>query len=103
RPMRPWPAAYTWLHQSGKPPVRLAVQRTVPSSAPEGVWVATPGRWLPPDGADRRLLVAAVGGAVEVLELQPAGKRRMTADEFLRGRHLQPDDWFGPESGAPSA
>jgi methionyl-tRNA formyltransferase len=37
-----------------------------------------------------RLLIGAGGGAVEVRELQPAGKRRMTADEFLRGRRTPP-------------
>ena len=41
--------------------------------------------------ADRaRLLIAAGDGAVEVHELQPAGKRRMTAAEFLRGRQTPP-------------
>jgi hypothetical protein len=34
---------------------------------------------------------------VKVLELQPAGKRRMAAEEFLRGHPLQPGDHFGPE------
>jgi methionyl-tRNA formyltransferase len=48
---------------------------------------------------DSRLLVATAGGrAVEVVELQPAGKRRMLQEEFLRGRKLQPGDRFGPES-----
>ena len=35
---------------------------------------------------------------VEILELQPAGKRRMSAAEFLRGRRPLPGDRFGPES-----
>jgi hypothetical protein len=34
---------------------------------------------------------------VEVLELQPAGKRRMAAEEFLRGRKPQAGDRLGPE------
>jgi len=32
-----------------------------------------------------RLLIGAEGGAVEILEIQPAGKKRMTAQEFIRG------------------
>jgi tRNA A37 methylthiotransferase MiaB len=32
-----------------------------------------------------------------LLELQPAGKRRMAAAEFLRGHRLQGGDRFGPE------
>ncbi len=36
------------------------------------------------------LWIGAGEGAVEVRELQPAGKRRMTAAEFLRGRQTPP-------------
>ncbi len=32
-----------------------------------------------------RLLIGAEGGAVEILEIQPAGKKKMTAQEFIRG------------------
>jgi hypothetical protein len=32
-----------------------------------------------------------------VLELQPAGKRVMTAAEFLRGHPVHPGHHFGPE------
>jgi methionyl-tRNA formyltransferase len=35
-------------------------------------------------------LIATGQGALEVRELQPAGKRRMTAAEFLRGRPTPP-------------
>jgi methionyl-tRNA formyltransferase len=35
---------------------------------------------------------------VEIMELQPAGKRRLTAAEFLRGHPIQPGDHFGPET-----
>jgi methionyl-tRNA formyltransferase len=34
---------------------------------------------------------------VIVSELQPAGKKRMTAEEFLRGYPLKDGDRFGPE------
>ncbi len=43
--------------------------------------------------ADQSLYVGAgQGGAVEILELQPAGKRRMAAGEFLRGAAIH-DTW----------
>lgn len=46
-----------------------------------------------------RLFVATGGqGTIEILELQPAGKRRMTAEEFLRGRKPQAGDRLGPET-----
>ena len=38
-------------------------------------------------------------GAVEIVELQPAGKRRMSGAEFLRGHRPQAGDRFGPEAG----
>lgn len=47
----------------------------------------TAGEVLPADGP---LLIAAGSGAVEVLEVQPAGKARMTAADWLRGARLPP-------------
>jgi methionyl-tRNA formyltransferase len=35
--------------------------------------------------------------AVEIIELQPAGRKRMTAEEFSRGYPLTDGDRFGPE------
>jgi hypothetical protein len=34
---------------------------------------------------------------VEIQDLQPAGKRRMSAAEFLRGRSVKKGDRMGPE------
>ncbi|MFL5342327.1 MAG: methionyl-tRNA formyltransferase [Gemmataceae bacterium] len=98
RAMQPWPTAYTFLHRSGQPSLRVIVSRAGVAAVPDHVDCAMEGRILPPDepGA-QRLLVATVGGCVELVELQPAGKRRMTAAEFLRGHPIQPGDRFGPE------
>ena len=58
----------------------------------------------PPPGCvllhDDQSLWVATGAneAVEILELQPAGKRRMSAKEFLRGNKLRASDRFGPET-----
>jgi methionyl-tRNA formyltransferase len=61
---------------------------------PVTVWRAAPR-----DGGDApgavtidagALRIGAGAGAVEIRELQPAGKRRMTAAEFLRGRQTPP-------------
>jgi len=51
----------------------------------------TPGEVLATDG---RLLIAAGSGAVDVFEVQPAGKARMTADDWLRGARLPPGRRF---------
>jgi methionyl-tRNA formyltransferase len=37
------------------------------------------------------LRIGAGDGVIEVRELQPAGKRRMSAAEFLRGRQRPPE------------
>jgi len=44
--------------------------------------------------ADGRLLIAAGRGAVEVEEVQPAGKARMPAGDWLRGAKLPPGRRF---------
>ncbi len=48
----------------------------------EGDW-GTPGRVHIID--KKRLVVAARGGGVEILEIMPSGRRVMRADEYLRG------------------
>jgi methionyl-tRNA formyltransferase len=83
RAMQPWPKAYThWFRQEGDP-LRILFYQVAADMSPQ-----------PPDRAamsgtiteaDKRLVVAAGRGHVELLRLQPAGKRIMTAQEFLRG------------------
>jgi len=92
RAMQPWPTAYTFLQRPGQKPVRLIVNRALPVEGAGGV----PGQPVTEEPA--RLLVAAGGNrVVEVLELQPAGKKRMPATEFLRGHRLRDEDRFGAE------
>jgi methionyl-tRNA formyltransferase len=98
RAMQPWPTSYTFLHRQGQPPIRVIVYRTgeiaVASSSADH---PAPGCVLLP--ADNSLWVATgANEAVEIRELQPAGKRRMSAKDFLRGNKLQAGDRFGPET-----
>jgi methionyl-tRNA formyltransferase len=98
RAMQPWPTAYTFWHREGHSPIRLIVNRAAWRQADTGA--ANPGTVLPQADDPFRLVVAAAPGTVvEVLELQPAGKRRMLASEFLRGHRPHPGDWLGPEAG----
>jgi methionyl-tRNA formyltransferase len=93
RAMQPWPTAYTFLRRDSKTPVRLLItkaQAIVADSAHQ------PGAL--DSGEQGRLVVATGSGAVEILELQPAGKRRMSPAEFRRGNPLQAGDRFGPET-----
>ncbi|MFO0876285.1 MAG: methionyl-tRNA formyltransferase [Gemmataceae bacterium] len=96
RAMHPWPTAYTFWHRPGQPPLRLIVHRSRPADSSPGSDPIAPGQ-IVLDPA--RLLVGASNGTVlEILELQPAGKKRMPAAEFLRGRKPQPGDRLGGET-----
>jgi methionyl-tRNA formyltransferase len=98
RAMLPWPTAFTFWHRQGQPPVRLIVHKARPVECPESS-PQVPGEiLLQPAGHPRLVVATADGSNVEVLELQPAGKRRMSAEEFLRGRRPQAGDRLGPEN-----
>ncbi len=94
RAMQPWPKAFTFLHSPGRPPQRLLVLavRPVPEAPQQGI----PGTPLSVD--QQQLVIQAGHGAVEILQIQPEGKRPMSAADFRRGRTFTPDDRFGPES-----
>jgi methionyl-tRNA formyltransferase len=92
RAMQPWPNPFTFLHSPGKPPQRLLVLAVKP--VPEiSAADAAPGTPISPDKS--RLIVQSGNGAVEILEIQPEGKRRMSATDFLRGRAVGAGDRFG--------
>lgn len=82
RGLQPWPRAYTLVPQAKGEPLRLSVDR-VESVPGEGA----PGEVLV---AEKRLTVATGDGALELLAVQPAGKRRMAAEEWLRGASVTP-------------
>jgi methionyl-tRNA formyltransferase len=99
RAMQPWPTAYTFLHHAGQEPLRLIVQRVRSVPAPAH---AAPAGTVCVDAVAGRLFVSAGDQAwVEIQELQPAGKRRMTAQEFLRGHAAADGARLGGEAAAP--
>jgi methionyl-tRNA formyltransferase len=79
RGLSPFPGAYLTVDLS-KGPERVKVLRT---ARVEGT--GEPGTLLDVDGT-----VACGEGALRLLQVQPAGKQPMGADEFLRGRRLPP-------------
>ncbi len=103
RAMQPWPTAYTYLHRAAQEPLRLIVQEAneFPVSYDPG---ATLGKAFTDKGFPASLLVVAglanpeERTVVEITELQPAGKRRMSAQDFLRGNPLPPDARLGGET-----
>lgn len=97
RAMQPWPTPYTYWHRPGQASLRLIVNRAAVAS--DHTTGQPPGSVLLVPGQELRLLVATGGGSVvEVRELQPAGKKKMLAAEFLRGRRPQPGDRLGPDA-----
>jgi methionyl-tRNA formyltransferase len=90
------PAPGAWTTHRGR---RLKVTRATPAegsgaSLPEdGRPTLEPGRLaLGPGG---RLLVGAADQPLELLEVQPEGRRAMSVAEFARGTRLGPDEWLG--------
>ena len=84
RAFNPWPVAYTRLNKKN---LRIwqAESLSVDHSATPGAVIATST-----DGID----VAAAEGIVRITELQPEGKRRMPARDFLNAHDLT-DTSFG--------
>jgi len=112
RAMQPWPTAYTWWQRSGQDPIRLILLRAssrplvagdvatggspVAERATGEPPVATGCILVKPVDLSGLYVVAGGGTVVAIQELQPAGKRRMTAEDFLRGHRPQPGDRLGP-------
>ena len=94
RALEPWPKTYTFWHRQDGPAVRLILDRVAVVERP-----AEPG--VPPgtvvEAQGDRLVLAAGAGALRLSSIQPAGKRALAADEFLRGYRVQPGERFGPE------
>lgn len=105
RAMQPWPTAYTFLHQAGQPPLRVIVNRA--RQYPGSCGSNRIGQVLVmDDGAGRILVVSGANSAgeqtvVEIVELQPSGKRRMPTADFLRGRPLDAMAWLGGDPAQP--
>ncbi len=84
RAFNPWPSAHTtWRGQPLK--VLEASARSTPAER---------GCVYADDGA---VLVGAGEGSVELVEVQPAGKRAMRAAEFLRGHRDMLGERLGPQ------
>jgi len=78
RGLHPWPHAATFFGSQ-----RFILHRSKPVRDPVR---AVPGTIL--EALGDRLLVAAGAGQVEILEIQPEGKRPMSVREFLAGHAL---------------
>jgi methionyl-tRNA formyltransferase len=78
----PWPGAF--CYSNGKKlkinSARVAIETRMDSDTKASGVVLE---------ADKRLIVSTGDGSIEILNLQPEGKRAMSADDFLRGHGMK--------------
>ena len=117
RALKPWPGTFTFWHRPGEEPLRLVIDQV--SATGRGSTAAVrgagleldsppvPAGHLPPDPIEHRpghvvvcdgkqLIVATGDGALSIVSIQPAGKKVMPIDQFLRGYHVRVGDRLGP-------
>ena len=82
RGLSPYPAAWTVIVEAGGRPLESKIFETLLTEDPVG---DTPTGTLKKEG--KRLFAACSDRWIEIVSLQPAGKKRMTADAFLLGYH----------------
>ena len=82
RGLSPYPAAWTVIVEAGGRPLESKIFETLLTEDPAG---DTPAGTLKKEG--KRLFAACSDRWIEIVSLQPAGKKRMTADAFLLGYH----------------
>jgi methionyl-tRNA formyltransferase len=98
RAMQPWPKASSVLYRRDHPPLRCIVSRV--TSVPENAFplqISIPGRIQEHQG---RLLVGTGDGWLEILKLQPEGRKAVDGRAFVNGYPLTEGDGFlvTPES-----
>lgn len=87
RGLCPWPVAFTTWR--GKPfKIWWAVATDQETGAAPGTVTKV---------AEDGIVVAAGQGALVLTEVQPAGKKRMTVSEFVRGRQMEAGERLGDE------
>lgn len=92
RGFHPWPGAFTYLAAGEKE--LLKVSGAAAAQRPEGEEGAQPGTVI----SLRPLLVATGdGAALELLEVQPEGRRRMSAAELVAGRRISLGQRLDPD------
>ena len=89
RAFQPWPGTYTYLQSATNDPLRLQIHQVevIDQSASESPGTITR---VEKDA----LYVACASDQLNLLQVQPAGKRAMAVADFLRGHTIKPGDQF---------
>lgn len=89
RGMQPWPGPFSELHQPDRPAVRMQILKV------QIVHTDSPGQPGDVQLVDSRTITVKCGDqAIQIVQLQPDGKRPMPTADFLRGRQVAPGDRF---------
>jgi methionyl-tRNA formyltransferase len=96
RAMSPEPAATTTFRGRGLKVLRAEASGVFPSPGP-------PGKVLETDPDGRGPLVAAGVGLVQLQEVQPEGRQRMSGADFVRGYRPEVEDQLGEPPGEQAA
>ncbi|WP_397571786.1 methionyl-tRNA formyltransferase [Schlesneria sp. T3-172] len=96
RGMQSWPGPFSYLHQPGKPPLRLQILAVDPVENAAGALAVVPGAVIALDSSS--ITVQCGTDAVRLQNVQPDGKRPMPVSDFLRGRKVESGDRFGAEA-----
>lgn len=97
RGLCPWPGCFTqWRRENGKP-LRLIITEMALVEDSSAYVDVKPGTVVAngDNGAKDHLCVATGEGCVSISRIQPAGKRVLEIDEFLRGYQLKPGAQLG--------
>jgi len=87
RGLSPYPGAWTEIiDNTGKKPV-LKIFKTRKQDTVK----ANPGKMI--IGSNNHLFIGCKNNALEILELQPEGRKRMTAADYLRGMQSETKSW----------
>lgn len=89
RAFNPWPKTFTWFHHAERKPQRVLIHKTAvideESTEPAGAILTT---------SEAGVFVSTGEGVINVISMQPEGKRQMLARDFMNGHSLQPGDRF---------
>ena len=91
--MQPWPKTFTYWLRGEAEPLRLIVEKAHVVTASQ---TAKPGEVLV--ASKDQLSIATREGALVIDQIQPAGKRVLPTEEFLRGYGIEPGQCLGSEA-----
>ena len=83
RGLSPYPAAFTYFVSSSGDELLVKVYKTSKEKSSHNLKY---GQLI--SGGKQQIKIAVTGGYIQMVELQLAGKKRMSADDFLRGNPL---------------